>query len=277
MNGATAALVPLISCLAAGLISCDRCCQINSRQLPQYKLVRSNARSTQLILSRRTVRNLNECKAFALAKKALAFNYGLETDPFEWDLNVRSRNAETSRNMCQALQCPEIHNFTTLVRDRNYKYYSIYPGYIATGNGTTNFTLVCIPRTGVFIFSSNNLNYSQAQISCQKFNASLAHIISEERTNGLAKYISQNTPTLVGLSNRDHKSSWKNEFDEPLSCFNYRSWGEGQPSHAHGCVSLVQPFKSKPGPFWKVVSCDSALPFICEVSPIYKSISNMFI
>lgn len=81
MNGATAALIPLIACLTASLILCDRCCQINSRQLPQYKLVRSNARSTQLILSRRTVRNLNECKAFALAKKALAFNYGLETDP----------------------------------------------------------------------------------------------------------------------------------------------------------------------------------------------------
>lgn len=79
--------------------------------------------------------------------------------------------------------------------------------------------MACIPRTGIFVFSSNNLNYSQAQISCQKINASLAHIISEERTNGLAKYISLDTPTFVGLSNYNDEKIWKNEFGILLIIF----------------------------------------------------------
>ncbi|XP_053975358.1 uncharacterized protein LOC128874553 [Hylaeus volcanicus] len=272
MNRVGVILVVSTACLTGNLISSDRCCEINSRQLPYYKLIRSNARSNQVILSRTTVANVNECKEFALAKKALAFNYGLETDRREWNFDTRrKRSNRASKIMCQALECPEIHNFTTFVRDKNYKYYSMYPNNVSID---TNFTLACIPRTGVFVFSSNNLNYSQAQISCQKMNASLAHVISEERTNGLARHISENAPTFVGLSNRDHENIWKNEFEEPLSCFMYRAWAEGEPSHSKGCVGLVQPFKSEPGPFWRVVPCDSTLNFICEVSPTYRLLHN---
>ncbi|XP_076171649.1 uncharacterized protein LOC143148825 isoform X2 [Ptiloglossa arizonensis] len=197
--------------LISNIVSYDRCCRINSRQLTYYnyyKLIKSNARSNQSILSRTTVSSVNECKKFAMAKKALAFNYGSETNRHEWEIGNQNKN-NNARMTCQALECPEIYNFTTFVRDKNYKYYSMYLDSISTG---TNFTLACVPRTGVFVFSSNNLNYSQAQISCQKMNASVAHIISEERTNGLAKYISQNTPTFVGLGNRDRENIWKNEF-----------------------------------------------------------------
>lgn len=67
-----------ITCLTLDIIVCDNCCQINSRELPYYKLTRSNARSSQSILSRTTVQNVNECRKFASTKKALAFNYGLE-------------------------------------------------------------------------------------------------------------------------------------------------------------------------------------------------------
>ncbi|XP_076397700.1 C-type lectin domain family 6 member A isoform X2 [Megachile rotundata] len=253
-------------------IVCHPCCQINSSKLPRYKLMKSNARLNQFILSRTVVQNVNECKKFALVKKALAFNYGLGTDYYEtidikdWNtVTEHNKGARTPKKVCEALQCPEVHNFTMLTRDRNYKYYSTYPSSLAPGS---SFTLACIPRTGMFIFSHNNLNFSQAQAACQKMNASLAHIISEERTHGLAKYISQNAPTFVGLSNRNGNSVWQNEFDEPLSCFNYRAWGKEEPSHSKGCITLVQP-KSGLGPFWKVVPCDSSLPFICEISPMY--------
>lgn len=40
--------------------------------------MKSNARSDQLILSRTLIKNVNECRKFALNKKALAFNYGIE-------------------------------------------------------------------------------------------------------------------------------------------------------------------------------------------------------
>lgn len=259
-------LIYLVACLILNLIVCDNCCEINSQQLPYYKLMKSNARSDQLILSRTLIKNVNECRKFALNKKALAFNYGIEIND-EFNIGMHNRN-KSLRKTCQALECPEIYNFTTLVQDKNYKYYSMYPRVIPTGS---SFTLACIPRTGIFAFSSNNLNYSQAQISCQKINASLAHIISEERTNGLAKYISLDTPTFVGLSNYNNEKIWENEFGESLSCFNYRAWGRGQPSHLIGCVTLIS---SKFGPFWKIVPCDSILTFICEISPIYRYLHN---
>ncbi|XP_031842274.1 uncharacterized protein LOC116431241 isoform X1 [Nomia melanderi] len=257
--------------LIMNIILCDRCCRISSRQLSYYKLIKSKVRSNNLILSRTAVRNVNECKEFALTKRALAFNYGLENNPYEWDFNTQNKQRIGIIKICQALQCPELHNFTVFLKDKNYRYYSMYPSSILPG---PNFTLICIPKTGVFVFSRNYLNYSQAQISCQKMNSSLAHIISDERTDGLAKYISQNTPTFVGLSNRDHEKIWKNEFDEPLSCFKYRAWGEGEPSHTRGCVSIMKSSKAEGNPFWKVVPCDSQLHFICEISPIYQSSYN---
>lgn len=60
---------------------------------------------------------------------------------------------------------------------------------------------------------------------------------------------------------------------EPLSCFDYRAWGEGQPSH-RGCVSLVNPSGESSPPFWKVVPCYVSLPFICEISPLSQRSSQ---
>jgi len=60
---------------AAYLAICDRCCSINRHELPRYDLIKSNSRSSQPIISRRVVSNVNECKKFAASKKALAFNF----------------------------------------------------------------------------------------------------------------------------------------------------------------------------------------------------------
>lgn len=64
----------------------------------------------------------------------------------------------------------------------------------------------------MFVFSSEELNYTQANSFCQEQNASLAHVISEERTDGLAKFVSPNIPSFVGLSNNDKEKIWKNAF-----------------------------------------------------------------
>ncbi|KAG7211815.1 hypothetical protein KM043_011046 [Ampulex compressa] len=252
-----------IICEVLILILCDRCCRISSRELPKYKLIRSHGRSNQQIISRKKVADIKECRKFASAKRALAFNYGSGSDLYEFNNRDGSERHNFEQKVCYALKCPEIHNFTTFVRDRDYKYYSMYPSNVTLGTAT----LACVPRTGVFLFMSKSLNFTQARAVCQKANASLAHIISEERTDGLAKYIPRNMPTFVGLSNRDEERIWKNEFDEPLSCFDYRAWGAKEPSHSKGCAALVQPQVSNSSPFWKVVPCDFTLPFICELSP----------
>lgn len=54
---------------------CDRCCLINRHELPRYDLIKTNSRSSQPIISRKVVSNVNECKEFAASKRALAFNF----------------------------------------------------------------------------------------------------------------------------------------------------------------------------------------------------------
>ncbi|XP_072760779.1 uncharacterized protein [Anoplolepis gracilipes] len=252
MPRANVLLFLLIICLA-DLAICDRCCVINYHELPRYDLIKTNWRSNQLIISRKVVSNVKKCEEFAASKRALAFN-----------LASKRNRAGSQENTCQVLQCPEDRNLTTLVRAANYRYYSMYPLFSLPENAT----IECIPKAGMFIFSSESLNYTQAQSFCQKRNASLAHVISEERTEGLARFLLQNHPNFVGLSNNDKERIWKNEFGESLSCFDYRAWGEGQPSHFKGCVALVNPSAESSPPFWKVVPCQISLPFICEISPL---------
>ncbi|KAL0123131.1 hypothetical protein PUN28_007636 [Cardiocondyla obscurior] len=233
---------------------CDRCCLINHRELPRYDLLKTNSRSRQPIISRRVVANVDECKKFAASKKALGFNF------------ATTRNRTGGReNSCQALQCPEDFNMTTLVPTANCKYYSMYPVL----SPPINATVECIPKAGIFILPSEILNYTEARDFCQKRNSSLAHVISEERTEGLGKFVAHNLHRYVGLSSGDDKERiWKNEFGEPLSCFDYRAWGEGEPSHSKGCVALANPSDKSSPPFWKVVPCRVPLPFICEISPL---------
>ncbi|XP_011346651.1 uncharacterized protein LOC105284668 [Ooceraea biroi] len=188
---------------AAYLTTCDRCCEINYHGLPRYDLMRNNSRSNQPIISRRVVSNVTECKEFAASKKALAFNF----------VSARSR-AGKQENTCQALQCPEDHNMTTLMPAVNYNYYSMYPVFIPP----VNATLKCIPKAGMFLFSSESLNYTQARSFCHKWNASLAHVISEERTEGLGKFVSQNVSSFVGLSSSVKEKIWKNEFSTCNLC-----------------------------------------------------------
>lgn len=75
----------------------------------------------------------------------------------------------------------------------------------------------CIPKAGIFVFSTEKLNYLEARSFCHKRNASLAHVISEERTEGLGKLVSQNLPRFVGLSSGENRERvWKNEFGNSL-------------------------------------------------------------
>lgn len=64
----------------------------------------------------------------------------------------------------------------------------------------------------MFYFSQEALNYTAATSFCRKQNASLVHVISEERTSGLAKLLSPDIPHFVGLSRNGREKIWKNEF-----------------------------------------------------------------
>ncbi|XP_011161190.1 uncharacterized protein LOC105196783 [Solenopsis invicta] len=232
---------------------CDRCCLINRHKLPPYNLIKINSCSGQPIISRRMVSSVNKCEEFAASKRALAFNF------------ISARNYTDKReNSCQALECPEDYNMTTLVPETDCTYYSMYPIVTLPANAT----MQCLPKAGIFLFSFEHLNYTDARNFCQKRNGSLAHVISEERTEGLGKFVSHNISRFIGLSSESKERIWKNEFGEPLSCFDYRAWGEGQPSHSKGCAVLANPSAKSSPPFWQVMPCHTSLPFICEISPL---------
>ena len=157
----------------------------------------------------------------------------------------------------------------------------------------------CVPGVGLFMFFEDRLNFTDARLSCQKLNGTLAHVVSEERTEGLANFVG-NTPTYVGLSSQGEKRIWKNEFGikkknifyfkskvsklsnlkltynlfctinffpgESLECFDYRAWGEGEPTNSRGCVVLFRK-NVKAIPIWRVSPCNLAFPYVCEIPP----------
>lgn len=83
----------LIIQLLLNLCLCDRCCTINLRKLPMYKLNRYGGQSNQTIFSRKVVHNFNDCKRFAMSKRALAFNFGRYID-------LNGKNKEIKYDNC---------------------------------------------------------------------------------------------------------------------------------------------------------------------------------
>ncbi|XP_057341112.1 uncharacterized protein LOC130678140 [Microplitis mediator] len=243
------------------IVEANRCFNVNNYSndiVPKYKLIKKYSRSMKSILLMLNATTLKQCQEFAIIRKAMAFNY---------------YHHDNHKFNCQLLECPEINSFDSLVSDNKFFYYSMYPRKLLPER------VRCLPRVGVFVISEESKSYREAQKSCEDINGKLAHIVSEERTQGLAKFISNNdTPVFVGLSNRRSSKEhlWKNEFDEPLNCFDYRGWNKGEPSGSRGCVGLIltKSLISDKTPAWRVLSCSQPLPFICEVLPRVRIIKN---
>uniref|UniRef100_A0A1B0CYY2 Uncharacterized protein n=1 Tax=Phlebotomus papatasi TaxID=29031 RepID=A0A1B0CYY2_PHLPP len=84
---------------------------------------------------------------------------------------------------CQVLQCPEIRNFSSMVNDTRFEYYSLFANPPPPDNAT------CVPGLGMFIYFDKPENFSRAFNICREVNGSLAHILTEVRTNSLSKLI----------------------------------------------------------------------------------------
>lgn len=98
----------------------------------------------------------------------------------------------------------------------------------------------------MFILNDNKLNYTQAFNVCHTLGGSLAHVVSEIRTNMLSKMIANEAganmnrnitsikenitlgEAYVGLSEIT-KGAFITSGKEPLECFLYRAWAPGHP------------------------------------------------
>lgn len=158
------------------------------------------------------------------------------------------------------MACPEFYNLSHIINDTRFDYYSLYASPPPPINST------CIPTVGVFQYYNEFANYSTATQSCVKLNGSLAHILSEARTNALSNFLHQqrNITRLkiayVGL-NETIRKEFRTSADEPIECFLYRAWAPGHPMQSKilGCIAITDEDS------WKMYACAKRLPFICEI------------
>lgn len=101
---------------------------------------------------------------------------------------------------------------------------------------------------------------------CLTGNGSLAHILSEQRTNALSHFIHQQQNrtrvkiAYVGL-NETVRDKFLTSADEPIECSLFRAWAPGHPMQRKvlRCVGLTDEDS------WQTFTCKKRLPFICEI------------
>uniref|UniRef100_A0A1B0CL12 Putative c-type lectin n=1 Tax=Lutzomyia longipalpis TaxID=7200 RepID=A0A1B0CL12_LUTLO len=218
-------------------------------------------------------------------KNALAFNYAPQERGTQNLYERANKNATKYRGNkypsgkdiieqseeyynCQVLACPELKNFSSMINDTRFDYYSLYANPPPPDNAT------CLPGMGMFIYYDKPENYSRAFNACQEINGSLAGVVSESQTNALSKLLKLKYNTthqdmaFVDLREKEHNET-TNQYTYhtsegfPLECFAFRAWSPGFPrkfKHA-ACVTITKENS------WKVVPCTKKKPFICEIFP----------
>lgn len=107
-------IVCFLPILVFGILEC-----LDHIPLTRFYKVKSCRRSKQRIVGAANFANLSQCVEYAKQRKALAFNFS----PITSDFTGREIGYASS---CQLLGCPEVGNFTNLMKDMNYDYYSVF-------------------------------------------------------------------------------------------------------------------------------------------------------
>ncbi|XP_037912462.1 uncharacterized protein LOC119652415 isoform X2 [Hermetia illucens] len=258
-------------------------CLKHHRNIDRFHLLRKCQRSLQSIVGLNNTDSARDCGQFTKSVKGLAFNYRPSFQRFNcFDTKLRSENKtsfprkQSHRHIldqpeqyynCLALSCPEIGNLTTLVGDSHFNYYTLYANPIPSRN------ITCIPELGLFEVHDSLRNFSAALTACSNGSGtSLAHVISEDRTNGFAdlmraKFSNKKLKVraaYVGLNySTPSKEFQTTKTKENLLCYTYRAWAPGYPrNHGHdGCVAVTT------NNSWVTTDCTKPLPFICEIHP----------
>lgn len=107
----------------------------------------------------------------------------------------------------------------------------------------------CVPYVGVFLFVVEPDNYTKALNVCLNHGGSLAHVLTEIRTNSLAHLVDDHYPVTlrsavyVGVNetwdtfnsssdaSRNSGRKFITAISEPIQCFRYRAWAPGFPRY----------------------------------------------
>lgn len=113
--------------------------------LRRFYKIRSCHRSNTTIIGAGNFENITQCIKFARERNGLALNFS--PSPRNPRSHLYSRLNGYSFN-CQILECPEVGNMTTLVKDTNYDYYSLY-GIL---NGKMHNIIIQHTYTWIYLF-----------------------------------------------------------------------------------------------------------------------------
>ncbi|CAO1325257.1 unnamed protein product [Diamesa serratosioi] len=262
------------------------CMELESEIKHKFYALRHCQRSNKTMIGLANFDTLEECADFTRSKKGLAFNFSPKNRNKSnlYQLVKDKENKLNGSNMgssaiseefdeffsCQSLDCPEYGNFSTVINDTRFDYYSMYSNPAPPANAT------CLPMIGMFVLFQDHSNYSVAYSNCSLIGGNLAHIVSESRTNRISKYLEMSTNSstkerlaYVGL-NETNYNHFYTSYQEPIKCFQYRAWAPGHPSEIRkpGCVAIT------PESSWKVFNCNRKLMFVCE---LFSSGPNPFV
>ncbi|XP_058452468.1 uncharacterized protein LOC131431044 [Malaya genurostris] len=264
------------------------CTQHRERIKHHFYAVRHCQRSNQSIIGLINTNTVQDCAEFARTKQGMAFNFGpanrVRNNLFDTmeshSTNTGGTSSWSSKKEdststdpdefynCQILECPEYQNFSSIVNDTRFDYYSLY------SRPTPSINATCLPSIGMFILDDRKLNYSQAYNECRSMSGSLAHIASEARTNMIARMCAaQGDVVINGTSNitdpnvyyvglnETARQKFYTSADEPLDCFLYRAWAPGHPRKTRqpSCVAIST------NRSWTTHNCNQPKRFVCEL------------
>uniref|UniRef100_A0A336KJ24 CSON012136 protein n=1 Tax=Culicoides sonorensis TaxID=179676 RepID=A0A336KJ24_CULSO len=266
-------LISFIFLIRIKINAFEYCTKFEIKSNHTYHPLRHCQRSNGTIIGLRIVKNLDDCVSFARERSALAFNFGpkyrgssnrfeiLNSDDSKktesWMMKSykapKSKLHESPKEFynCQLLDCPEYGNFTGMVNDTRFDYYSLYAKPPRKPLFLSNIFLIvinfnvlynsapynstCIPQVGMFILFQKPSNYTFAYKTCQSLGGVLAHVVSEHRTNTLANYLKENLnltiskEAYIGLNETQKLGKFNTSSNEPLDCFLFRAWAPGHP------------------------------------------------
>lgn len=109
------------------------CKTLLSKTKHEYFPLRHCQRSNKTVIAFTDVETLVECADFAKKNKGLAFNYSSQNrssknlfDPPKNESEVVDTKFQHEFHNCEVLACPEYRNFSTVVNDTRYDYYTLY-------------------------------------------------------------------------------------------------------------------------------------------------------
>lgn len=99
----------------------------------EYFPLRHCQRSNKTLIAFTDVETVAECAEFAKKVKGLAFNYSSKNrssenlfDPPKNESEIYDSKFQHEFHNCEVLACPEYRNFSTVVNDTRYDYYTLY-------------------------------------------------------------------------------------------------------------------------------------------------------